>query len=1458
MIRPLNVLTAACLCMVSLQTFAQIAEPLLIPDAAKERSVCAGNGMNAGTILNITPLGVQSNDINSDPIILCFGDQISINHAGDADLTDDPNLATSAGVGYAFYQCTPTVSGPDVAALGAEACLIEDPMPENGVLWVARGNAKGDIIFSNSGYVQNRFFGGSAGRMYFAPITITNFEATPPSFDDGSCFNINTSEAFSVIYLNQLELVNFSTPDNNSLSGMFSITGGYPEFDNNTNYSVTLTKIDDPTVLGTVDAAISHGGTTTFSVPEAGTYILSVIDPKGCSREFVVHVPSVDPIKLCLKDSTVMSGDNFCIPVTVADFNNVLSIAMTIGWNPSVIEFIQVDNVNPIFGSDIGFDDSRGAEGVLPVLFFEQNLNTIALPDSTVLFEVCFTAIGQPGTRTDISFINDPTEISITDDAADLAIILKPGTIVITNPSSLSLFHSACANPSGNVDLSLQVFGGSDPYNYDILISSTMAVYDAGSLFGGITTFSNVPPDVYDVVITDANGIPVTRTIDLNLNSIQVDTLITDPSCMGADDGAIEILDITGGLGPYNQVWTGPGFTKYGISRLDDLTEGTYNLVISDANGCRDTLDIELVEGGLNMSTSVIAPVCSGQTGEITLTVAGAGSENYEWTWSNSDGSLGRTMTAPSPLVITNLMPDTYSVTLTSGACEIEQTIPLLPLKTISIELDTANSRLATSCGGDRDGRLDINVSADRNQSAFQFFWDQVTQDSGTVTIEGAMNHTFVTDLPGSTYTLNVVDAQGCEATESFTIIESRPLNVDQQALSQFVTQPDCPDGLNGRIDLGFADLVIGGTPFPSGASYRYRWYDIGNGNILINDRSSQIRDLPAGTYGVYLEDFNGCNDSTVFELMPGPTVSIVLDQENICAGDSVAQLSAFGDLTGNTINWSNGETSPTISNLKEGKYYVSVTETMDGNTCTTVDSIDLVDPRVAVRVVRPMQFNVTSLCNEPDTGLIYNLELAYTGRMGNDFIWHTLDDTMTSVNFINVTESGDYPFTVIDRVTGCIVYDSVVTAQFPEKIDVIVDTTQVSCNGAQDGVITVSATGRGGLFDFDWSVNNFSVNNATMSSQTLLSPGQYMITVTESSDSSCRVPLMINITEPEVLTLSVDSSFTRDIRCFGEDNGQIGLIWEGGNQDAAPTIVWSAGGASNTLSATDLMAGDYNIELTDSRGCMDDIDVTITEPPQLFATVPVPEDPICNGYQTSVVVTDANGGTGSSYTFSVDNGAPQPLGTPYLTYAGEYIVSVFDEQGCRIDTTMTINEPQPITVDLGEDLDLALGDTTQLNPLIIGPSTIDTYSWTPEDLLSCNNCDDPFVFPLEDQEFRLTVIDINGCQGQDQIRINVDKARLVYIPNAFTPNGDGLNEKWQIYTGPGVKGILGVHVFDRWGNLIFENNTEEGPSPEGSSGWDGRISGSIVHPGVYVYLVEVEFIDGRILTYRGDVTLVP
>ena len=130
-----------------------------------------------------------------------------------------------------------------------------------------------------------------------------------------------------------------------------------------------------------------------------------------------------------------------------------------------------------------------------------------------------------------------------------------------------------------------------------------------------------------------------------------------------------------------------------------------------------------------------------------------------------------------------------------------------------------------------------------------------------------------------------------------------------------------------------------------------------------------------------------------------------------------------------------------------------------------------------------------------------------------------------------------------------------------------------------------------------------------------------------------------------------------------------------------------------------------------------------------------------------------------------------------------------------------------------------------------------------------------PFLTPGEDITYFLTVTDENGCTFTDNVRVFVEKARNVYGPTAFSPNNDAKNDEFTLFTGQQVARINSLQIFDRWGALMFEQFNFE---PNNLSiGWDGRHKGQMMNPGVYVWFAEVEFLDGQVGLYEGEVTLI-
>ncbi|MEL6924053.1 MAG: gliding motility-associated C-terminal domain-containing protein, partial [Bacteroidota bacterium] len=152
--------------------------------------------------------------------------------------------------------------------------------------------------------------------------------------------------------------------------------------------------------------------------------------------------------------------------------------------------------------------------------------------------------------------------------------------------------------------------------------------------------------------------------------------------------------------------------------------------------------------------------------------------------------------------------------------------------------------------------------------------------------------------------------------------------------------------------------------------------------------------------------------------------------------------------------------------------------------------------------------------------------------------------------------------------------------------------------------------------------------------------------------------------------------------------------------------------------------------------------------------------------------------------------------------------------------------------------------------------TAIDSFIWTPTDqFFQCvgTECQMAKITPLSNVTYVLTVIDSDGCTNSDEITIDVDKRRNIFIPNAFAP--EGVNQEFRPYAGAGVLRINSMNIFDRWGKLLY--NVEDIAPNDQTTAWDGRYNGKHVNTGVYVYLIEVTFLDGITLLYRGDVTVI-
>src|SRR5690606_21893357 len=143
---------------------------------------------------------------------------------------------------------------------------------------------------------------------------------------------------------------------------------------------------------------------------------------------------------------------------------------------------------------------------------------------------------------------------------------------------------------------------------------------------------------------------------------------------------------------------------------------------------------------------------------------------------------------------------------------------------------------------------------------------------------------------------------------------------------------------------------------------------------------------------------------------------------------------------------------------------------------------------------------------------------------------------------------------------------------------------------------------------------------------------------------------------------------------------------------------------------------------------------------------------------------------------------------------------------------------------------------------------------WQPGESLSCLDCLDPFASPLETTSYTLVVTDSLGCTASDEIIISVKKSRNVFIPSAFSPNGDGVNDEFLVFAGSNVSVIKQFSIFSRWGELVY--SVANIPPNDRFFGWNGEFNGKRLNPDVFVYLIEIEYTDGRTIVFKGDITL--
>ena len=666
------------------------------------------------------------------------------------------------------------------------------------------------------------------------------------------------------------------------------------------------------------------------------------------------------------------------------------------------------------------------------------------------------------------------------------------------------------------------------------------------------------------------------------------------------------------------------------------------------------------------------------------------------------------------------------------------------------------------------------------------------------------------TDLCVGTHTVTLTDDAGCAVVVETEVTQDPTFTIQSNILNQAA----CSDVCNGSASV----MPVGGT-----MPFTYLWS---------TGATTATADLLCeGINSVTITDADGCINFAEINIVSDELFDIQVDINVTPTCSGVCNASASATPTGGTMPltylWSNGESTPTANMLCEGINSVTITD-IDG--CENTAEINLIaDETFDIQTNIISQVTCSGICNGSASATPAGGDMPFT------YTWDNGANTETITNLC----AGNYAVTITDT-NGCqntaqITINDNATLMFEN-----IGSTPVSCFGGNDGTASASATGGIPPYTYTWS------NGEMTETISDLAAGVYTVVITDAS--GCPLPpVNITITEP-LNTLSIEIEAT-DPTCNGLSDGFATALPEGGTP--IYSYQWSNGSTAQT--ALNLLADDYTVTVSDANGCTMTAAISLIDPLPILADIST-EDVVCFGDETGTIMIENPSGGLSPYVYSLDG--ENYMVSNFFTglAAGAYSVHVQDAQGCVGVFDALIVQPPELLVDLGADITVELSDSTQLFAQSNSTDSL-SYAWSPPNGLSCIDCPDPIVNILDSETYNVIITDEDGCTAADEVTITIDKTRNIFIPNVFSPNNDGTNDIFMIYGGKGVVGVLELKIYDRWGELVFENYDFSTDDP--ATGWDGSFRGQTINPAVFVYHTKIEFFDGVIIPYVGDVTLV-
>jgi gliding motility-associated-like protein len=607
--------------------------------------------------------------------------------------------------------------------------------------------------------------------------------------------------------------------------------------------------------------------------------------------------------------------------------------------------------------------------------------------------------------------------------------------------------------------------------------------------------------------------------------------------------------------------------------------------------------------------------------------------------------------------------------------------------------------------------------------------------------------------------------------------------------------------------------IVCNGSPFvinPNVTGVNFLWQ---NGSTAPTFTANAT-----GTYSLTISDNYGCSASrSAFVKFVNLSVNISA-QELSCSGVNDGGLTAYpvGGDPAYAYYWNTSPPSftQTVNNLGVGTYSVTVT---DGNGCTSSSSYSLTMPP-ALNVT--VSSTTSPLCFGQNNG---SAVLSVNGGTA-PFIVNWNKPGVSGLNPSNLGP-GTYTFTVTDA-NGCYGTGNFTISE-PAELTYQTSQLNAACYG-QPISATVTPIGGTPPITITWQDGSTSFTNTNIPANT-----NFGFTITDSHNCS-KTGSVYLLSPPE---LTITSTYS-NIRCKGENNGSISITVQGGIPPYS--ALWNTGHTG--LSYTNLSPGDYYVTVIDHNSCTLASHFNIREASQYLRLNVTTRNVTCSGYKDGAILLLASGGV-SPYTYSITDGintfnGQSNNGVP----AGEFIASVTDNYGCTVDTTVIISEPAPLTALVGYLDPSCMGNNDGLIRVYPSGGT-EPYIF----IIGGYVIDEGLLAGLYQGEYTIIVKDSSNCEfNYGKVELVDPFIECIKIPNAFTPNSDGINDTWIIEGLEIFPGYI-LYVYNRWGQLLYRG--EEGDEP-----WDGKYDGKALPAGSYVYVLDLR---NGMKVYKGVVTIV-